>query len=263
MKKIFIGCGIVVLLLLGGVAFLTWRFWGDFTEMRVQATQAVERLNAIAAAQPFDPSAQAGLDTERFAQALDVRALLAADLVQIGTDMEEMQRKEEAGETDIGFFELWSQMFKAVTGLMPNFAARLEETQMSWPEFAWHTRVMWSVLYRVDIGVGEPDLEPLRDRYTDFKAKYDELRRQQEGLPELRDLLGEFPPAVLSSAAAIMAKDTQRVERGLRVPEVEHLYMMPVTTTDELKYVEMPADTEARIKSAQPAPEPEPAPAPK
>jgi len=83
-------------------------------------------------------------------------------------------------------------------------------------------------------------------------------------MPELRDLLSEFPPTVLSAAAAVMVQDLQLVKQGLRVPEVEHLYMMPVTKAEELSYVDVPADTHARIETEQPAAsEPEPATSPR
>jgi hypothetical protein len=264
MKKLFIGCGIVVLLLLGGIMFLFWEFGSDIRALQAQAQAALASLNALDKAHPFDAAAQTSLDSERFLAALDIRAQLAEDLVQLGDNMQELQRKEDAGESDIGWREMVHRMIGSVTGIMPKFAERLTAAQMSWPEFAWYTRVLWSVLYRVDIGVAEPGLEPLRNSYTNFKSKYDALRRDQKGLPELRDLLGEFPPAVLADAAAVMATDPQLVKQGLRVPEVEHLYMMPVTTTEELSYVDVPADTHARIETEQPAPSaPEPAAAPK
>lgn len=260
MKKLFIGCGIVVLLLLGGLMFLAWEFGADIRALQAQAQAALASLNALDKSYPFDPAEQTTLDAERFAVALDVRAQLADDLVELGDSMQELQRKEDAGESDIGWRELVHKMIGSVTGIMPAFADKLTAAQMSWPEFAWHTRVLWSVLYRVDIGVAEPGLEPLRNAYTTFKSKYDALRRDQKGLPELRDLIGEFPPAVLSAAAEVMGRDLQLVKQGLRVPEVEHLYMMPVTTAEELSYVDVPADTHARIETEQPAtPAPEPA----
>ena len=260
MKKLFIGCGIVVLLLLGGLMFLAYEFGPDIRALQTQAKAALASINALQTAHPFDAAAQSSLDAERFQVALDVRAQLADDLVQLGNAMEDLQRKEDSGESDLGWRGMAHQMLGSVTGIMPRFAERLTTAQMSWPEFAWYTRVLWSVLYRVDIGVGEPGLEPLRGSYTTFKTKYDALRRDQKGLPELRDLLGEFPPAVLSAAAEVMGTDLQLVKQGLRVPEVEHLYMMPVSTTEELSYVEVPADTHARIETEQPAaPAPEPA----
>jgi hypothetical protein len=260
MKKLFIGCGIVVLLLLGGLMFLAWEFGPDIKGLQAQAQAALASINAVGQAHPFDAAAQTSLDAQRFMVALDVRAQLADDLVQLGDDMQELQRKSDSGESDIGWRELVHRMIGSVTSIMPKFAERLTAAQMSWPEFAWNTRVLWSVLYRVDIGVAEPGLEPLRNSYTTFKNKYDSLRREQKGLPELRDLLGEFPPTVLSAAAAVMAQDLQLVKQGLRVPEVEHIYMMPVTTAEELSYVDVPADTHARIETEQPAAsEPEPA----
>jgi len=264
MKKLFIGCGIVVLLLLGGVVFLVIEFGPDFRALQAQADAALASINALQATHPFDAAAQSTLDPERFARALEVRALLADGLVQVGEDLAELQRKEDAGETDLGMLEMGHRMFRGVTPIMPTFAERLTAAQMSWPEFAWHTRVLWSVLYRADIGVAEPGLEPLRNSYTTFKTKYDALRHDTNGMPELRDLLGEFPPTVLSAAAAVMVQDLQLVKQGLRVPEVEHLYMMPVTKAEELSYVDVPADTHARIETEQPAAsEPEPATSPR
>src|SRR5262249_29560833 len=80
MKKIFIGCGIVVLLLLGCIAFLAWRFWPQLQEFRHKTDAAVTRLNALTVAAPFDPAGITTLDTDRFARVLDVRAQICSDL---------------------------------------------------------------------------------------------------------------------------------------------------------------------------------------
>ena len=263
MKKIFIGCGIVVLLILGIVGFLVYEFGADIRAIQEQAEQAVARINALDAKVPFDPAAQTSLDTDRFTTALEVRADLTDELVRIGEDLEEMKRKEDAGETDLGWMAMGHAIIGSMTNVMPMFADRLEAAPMSWPEFSWHTRLLWSVLYRVDIGMGEPDLEPLRNSYTTFKDRYDELRREEKSLPELRDLLGEFPAPLLASAAAVMATDLQLVRRGLRLPELECRYMMPVNDATELQSLEMSEDTKARIEAEHveaPAPEPDPVP---
>ncbi len=264
MKKLFIGCGIVVLLLLGAAGFLVWRFWPEIRSMHEQAEASIARLNELEVAHPFDPAAQAHLDTVRFARALDLRVDLCDDLVRMGEEMDELKRKVDSGESDLGVFEVVSLQLRALADVLPHFAGRLAAAEMSWPEFAWHTRVLWATLYRVSLGVGSPSLEPLRDDYARFKDAYERAARESEGLPPLRDLIGQFPPAVLSEAETVMLTDLGRVRAGLRVLDLEHVFMLPVTDPDDLQYVTVPEETERRIR-AEPSPpvEPEPASAPR
>lgn len=257
MKKLLIGCGVLVALLLCGVGFLAWRFWGDIRTLQQQAEASITRLNDLQAAHPFDPAAQAHLDTARFARALDLRAQLSDDLVRLGDEMEDLQRKEDAGESDLGVLEVVSRTLKAVSGVLPGFADRLTAAEMSWPEFAWHTRVLWATLYRVSLGLGSPALEPLRDSWSELEAIYAQMAKDQKGLPPLRDLVGEFPPTILAEAEAVMATDLSRVRSGLRVLEIEHLYMMPVSKADDLQYVSVPEEgADAPLPSPEPAAEP-------
>jgi|GEM_PF-1652071 len=260
MKKLFIGCGIVVLLLLGGAGFLAWRFWGAVRDIQIQADAAIVRLNELSTTHPFDAAAQAHLDPERFARALDVRARIGDDVSRVREQLDEMQRKEDSGETDLGVLELMELTLRAFAPLVPGFADRLIAAEMSWPEFAWHSRVLWATLYRASLGFGSPALEPLRDAWPAFKETYERTAREAHGLPPIRDLVGEFPPVVLSDAEAVMLADLDRVRAGLRATEFEHLFMRPVTTADDLQYVTPPEEAAALPPAPEPAPEPAPAP---
>jgi len=235
MKKLFIGCGIAVLLLLGGLGFLVWSFWPDIQAMRTKAEASLAQLNALQAQYPFDPQGVEHLDGERFARALELRSALVGDIRTIETELTEMSRKADAGEGDVGFFDFLGHMLGAVADVLPSISTRLEAAQMGWGEFAWHSRVLWAVLYRVDVGAGDAALEPLRGSYTRLRAAYEELRKSQKGLRDLRDVIGEFPPAILSEAEALVAKDIGRVTAGLGLPEIEHLFLTPVTRLEDLQ----------------------------
>jgi len=235
MKKLFIGCGIAVLLLLAGLGFLVWNFWGPIQAMRTKAEASLVALNDLQSSYPFDPQGLGHLDGERFARALDVRAALVGDFRTIEGELTELSRKADAGEADVGLLDFLGHMLGAIADVLPAFSRRLEAAQMGWNEFAWHSRVLWAVLYRVDVGAGDAALEPLRGSYTRLRESYEELRKGQKGLRDLRDVIGEFPPAIVSEAEALVGKDLERVRAGLGLPEIEHLFLTPVARLEDLQ----------------------------
>lgn len=243
MKKLFIGCGIAVLLLLGGLGALVWSFWDDIQLLRTQADSAMQRIEAVEAAWPFSAEGLQQLDGERFVRALELRAALVGDLRQAKDQIEELARKADRGDSEVGFMDFFGQMLGAVSGVLPTVAQRLEEGRMGWHEFAWHSRVLWAVLYRVDVGAADAALQPLRGSYTRLRETYEELRKQQRNLPDLRDVLGEFPPAIVAEAEALVARNLDRVQAGLALPDIEHVILAPYTHVDELQLATAPLPT--------------------
>jgi hypothetical protein len=182
MKKLFIGCGIIVVLILGGVGFILYQVWPQMRDLQTQWTVAFERIESVDREYPFDPLAQTELDAPRFAQSLDVRAAIADKLIAAGKRIDELA-KQHHNDEGVGVFDMLRGFFQTTTTILPDFAAHLEEARMSWREFAWHTRLLWACLYRVDAGVGPPELEPLRGSYERLKENYARAQRESKELP--------------------------------------------------------------------------------
>lgn len=260
MKKLFIGCGIVVLLLLAGAGLLVWSFWGEIRQMQVQTEQAFARLDELRARHPFDGEHLEHLDPERFARALDLRAALEADFRAIEDRIRELDRKSEAGEEGAGVLDVLRATMQEVSAVLPNLARRLDEAQMSWPELAWHSRVLWSVLHRIDVGAAEAELAPLKGTWDKYSALYEQLAKEQRGMRPLRDVIGDFPPAVVAEASTLVSRDIDRVRRGLGLPELEHFFLTPVERLEDLQFAKEPRREES---PAPAAPEPAGADAPR
>ena len=250
MKKVFIGCGIVVLIGLLAVGYLTYAVWPNATKFVQQWIAASDELNALDREYPFDARAQTGLDPARFEQMLDVRVQLADYFATVTAQMEAM--KQQDGPGLIGQFQ---QVFDQFAPVLTEIAARLREVKMSPQEFAFHTRVMWGVLARVDSNLTGENLKELRGRYTKFKEDYEKLQGEERNhLANLDELLAVLPPEALKTAEEIMARDPARISLALTMTEIDHLYMQPQRIQD--MHGEAPAP-------AEPVPSPEPAPAPR
>ncbi len=266
MKKLFIGCGIVVLLLLAGAGLLVWSLWGDFRQLQVQTEQAFVRLDELRTRHPFDGEHLEQLDGERFARALDLRATLASDFRAIEDRIRELDRKREAGEDGGGFLDVLRSSLREFSEVLPNLAQRLDEAQMSWPELSWHSRVLWSVLHRIDVGAAEAELAPLKGTWDEYSALYEQLAREQRGMRPLRDVIGDFPPAVVAVASSLVARDIGRVRAGLGLPELEHFFLTPVEQLEDLQFAKEPRSEDAPAPAppaAEPAAEPAGADAPR
>ena len=238
MKKVFLGCGIAVLLGLLGLGYVLYRIGPNVTRVHREWTAAIEQLNALDAQYPFDAKVQTQLDTARFELMLDVRIQLADYFTTFAANMEAMQaaQSEDGGP---GWIDSLKQFFDQLAPVLTEFASRLKSAGMSPREFAWHTRVLWAVLARVDENLAGPELEELRGRYDKFAASYEEARKNQPELVSLRDdLLANLPPEVVKSAEQVLAKDVGRVKRALAVTDVDHLYMQPVQRIEDVERIE-------------------------
>ncbi len=240
MKKLFIGCGIVVLLLLAGVGVLVWSLWGDFRQMQAQTERSFAQLADLRLRHPFEGEALTHLDGERFARALDLRAQLELDYSAIQDRFHALDRRSDEGEDGAGFLDVLRAALQEFAAVLPNFARRLDEAQMSWPELSWHSRVLWSVLHRIDVGAAEPELAPLRGTWDKYSVLYQQLAREQRGLRPLRDVIGDFPPAIVAEASALVAADIDRVRQGLGLLVVEHWFLTPVDRLEDLQFSSEP-----------------------
>src|SRR5262245_51910342 len=123
MKKVFIGCGIVVLIALLAVGYLTYAVWPNASKFVQQWIAASDELNALAREYPFDPRAQTQLDPARFEQMLDVRVQLADYFATFTAQMDAARQQQEA-EGGPGFIGQLQQVFDQIAPVLTEVAAR-------------------------------------------------------------------------------------------------------------------------------------------
>ncbi|HZL99639.1 MAG TPA: hypothetical protein VFD43_05230 [Planctomycetota bacterium] len=234
MKKVLIGCGVAVLIALLALGYLAYSVGPSAMKMYREWTAAIEELNALDEQYPFDPRAQTALDPARFGEMLAARVALAEYFASFTDQLEAMQKAEEE-DRGPGWIGSIQQVFDQLAPMLTEVAKRLKEARMSPQEFAFHTRVLWAVLARVDENLAGPELEELRGRYTAFHERYETMRRDQPRLLPLKDLLAGLPPAVLKSAEELMAQDLPRVTRALAVTDVDHLYLQPLERIEDVE----------------------------
>lgn len=234
MKKLLIGCGCLVLLLLGAGGWFVWQFVPAVTAIQDSMVSATTQLNELDQQHPFDEEAQVELDTQRFAQALDIRVGLKDDFARWEADLESID------DEDVGF----GNFIETMTGAMTRFADMfellpnaLEGQGMGPTEFIFHSRVLWAALDSIGAGAGGPELDGLRGEYDTMVGAYGQIRQQNPELPPtFGELVGEVPPALVISARQVLAADALRVEAALAQPQMEvTLLGLPEIMADALQ----------------------------
>lgn len=227
MKKIFIGCGVLALIVLGILGFMAYQIvpvvMEAFDSLQVLGVELVELEEEY----PFDESEVEQLDPARFISALEFRVDLASELDLLGVDLTQLGHAlDEEGPSffDMGdvLLDIWNRVGPVITRV-PDM---LRQQQMSASEFGWNSRVMWAALRRIDAGVADDSLEPLRGQFDAFRRAYAELEREDNSeLPPLDDLIGDFDSVILDEATAIFSADPQRVLDGTADPVIEIIYL--------------------------------------
>jgi hypothetical protein len=224
MKKwIFIGCGSVLLILVGGVGFIAWTFYGPVKDMYTQWEVEHPRFEALTTSYPFDPAAQEALDRARFGEHLDLRVALVDEFMAMQMDV-----ARTVDDESLGFIERMRAPFVQFTSLPSMLAAEFEFKKMSPAEFAWYSRVLWASLRSLDKGVGGEALAPLRDRYSTLRQRYDEAAKDDNELPPLDEIIGtedDFPPGSIELAQGVLALDVDRALRAVEVLAAEPMAM--------------------------------------
>lgn len=259
MKQVLIGCGVVVLLGLLFFGYVAYRLWPNLTNMQGQWAAAGDELTALERDYPFDAQAQQELDPARFDRMLDVRVELADFFTGVGARMEAMEQAQEADDGP-GWIVTWQGILDQIAPVLTEVTTRLRSAQMSPQEFAFHNRVMWAVLARVDDNLAGEELEELRGRYTSFEELYEAMRKDQPQLLALKDLLAGLPPAAIKSAEQLMAADIPRVSRAIAVTDVDHLYLQPQRFKEVQPVEALPPPTRP-VTPYEPASRPAPDPA--
>jgi len=221
MKKLLLGCGVLLALGLATMGYVVWQLWPDIQQTVSEAEEFERRLMALEEDYPFDADEQVDLDTERFTASLDMRVIIGRNLDDWKNDINAFGETIE--ERDVGFVEeirgyisRFSEMFQII--------APMEDFAMSPSEFNYHTRVLWAALATVAHGLDDdPDLDSLRELYPKMKTQYNEQRA--EGSIDLDELIGEFDATVLSTARDMLKTDTARIEQAVTNASAEAIFM--------------------------------------
>lgn len=246
MKKILLGCGVVVLLVLGVGGYFGYLIWPEAKGLLTTLDRVLAELEELDARHPYDPDA-ASLDPQRFLAMLAVREAVAAQLERVGHDIDAFARSS-ADDEGPGMLAVIQETLRALTTLADAFPPELARARMGQTEFAAHTRTLWSVLRRIDTSTLA--IPPLRGLYADMKARYRlEVDRNFPDAPPLDELIGDVPHPVLETATALVEADAERVQRALRLTTFDPLFMsLPIGPDDEGRIVffvdEPAADTE-------------------
>ena len=222
-KALFIGCGVILLIIVGGLGFLGWTFYGPIKAIYDQWEVDQPRFAALEDRFPFDVEAQTQLHIDRFTTHLDLRV----SLVNYARALE-LEIDGALNDDSIGFIDQLRAPFERIQGLTSQVATQFEEAGMSLSEFAYYSRVLWATLRNLDEGSGGSALVPLRGRYSQLRHAYEEATREQPDVPTLDEIIGtesSFPPDVLDTAVALLAQDTNRVLEGVEFLQAEPVLM--------------------------------------
>ena len=131
MKKLLIGCGVLVLLLLSGVGYIYYQMWPYV----VAADEAKEGLVRLEDRFPFDAEAQSLLDAERFATSLEIRIRIGRELADSVSALQ--ASAPTANFDDLGFFDkigvfkdMAGSVVELVSSILPVIVGHLEQASM-------------------------------------------------------------------------------------------------------------------------------------
>ncbi len=226
MKKLFIGCGVVLLVLIGVLAAFVWQLMPDIRAAQAAWEQTGERLQTLEQSFPFD--AETDLDPGRFASHLELRAALVGSLRDLESEIEAGEDDEEAG-----FSEILSRTLRGIAPLATAVGNAFEQARMGPSEFSYHSHVLWTVLRELDSGTGGPEFDPLRDRYSALSEIYDRSFEANKELPPLDEMIGPedgYPQGVLDAARIALASDMERAVEATSMLEIE----LPIFLNPEL-----------------------------
>lgn len=228
MKKLFLGCGCLVLLLLGGLGFLAYKIAPTMMESLANIEATNERFAELDRLHPFRATDSDGLAVDRFEAALAARVELR--------EAHDAWIERIAASAQEGVFDLMRNIVD-LAPLVEDIPDAIASRGLGPTEFATHVRVQWVALASIDSGVPGPDFGALRGRWSELRGRYQQMQRQHPALPRLDDLLGSFPPEVIDAARLSMARDPQRVLDGLGEPVVELVHMSIPPMTPELTQI--------------------------
>jgi len=254
MKKILIGCGVVLLLVVGGLGYVAYVLAGDVKAVMVAIDRATSELERLDERYAYDERT-ATLDTQGFLRMLDVREVLAERMQEVGTELEAYAGA--AADDGPGLLDMAKWVLRTAPDLLGSFTRALEAERMGPTEFGAYTRIMWIALRRIDASAD--DVSTLRGLYGDHKELYEREtdRNYPDALP-FDELLGDAPHPVVEAATEILRAHADRVREVLRYTTLDPFFMlMPIEASDEPHIVFLPDAPGTRRIEGPPEPEDE------
>ena len=227
MKKVLIGCGILVVLLLAALGVGVYLVAPGVMDMMRQWTEAAEEMKALDQQHPFDEAAEGAFDELRFASTLDARAGVIR-----GIRTREAAFEEVADGDELSIRETLTEGLGVAAPMLTDLADALAAAQMGPAEFVYHTRVLWAALQRVDAGLGPPELEPLRGIYENMAKQYEASTKFDPNAKPLAEVLGEVDRAITDSAMEVMASKVSTIEEALDEVGLEPMYLSLMTSIE-------------------------------
>lgn len=217
MKKILIGCGVLLLLLAGGVGYLLYHLWEPTKALYETMEHSVLALEELNERFPYVAETVVEFDAERFETALGMRANLRVDFRQLATTMKDV---DEAGVLPI---EAITAGLEAIQQTFESVVDELAGAQMSPSEFSHHMLCYWAAAASASAGGGNAaELAPLIEEYRSFRRLYAEAREENEELLPLEERLSEVPETLVAGVRDWLARSAtfEPVEEGDLVVEL-------------------------------------------
>lgn len=223
MKKILIGCGVLVLLVIVGFGVLAWSVKDEIASMTKEMTASAAQLHELDDEHPFTPPATAAdFDERRFLLSLDARSAM---MTELGALDEQFKALENG---DLGFFETITQSMKvgmqAGGAVYDAIAAGLAQVDMGPDEFVYHTKVLWASLKAVDAELGGESLAPYRSVFTTVDAETGQQLRFQPNTPDsLSAFVEGVPSGVVDEAVAVLGDNVEELQQALPADQATDL----------------------------------------
>ncbi len=188
MKKVLIGCGIMVLLMViavVGIGIFGVRKIGQFGKSMEQAQISLMTLDQDFA---FDiPTGGDGLDADRFQEYLAARRALIERTSQVRL-VAKLIALEEGQQPDVGAGDILN-MVGEIPKLMQAYADTLRAAEMSTEEYAWYAIETLKAI-RGAADQGDPEYAKAWAEVERTAAEIETAFAQQQANPEIQKLQG-------------------------------------------------------------------------
>ncbi len=215
MKKILIGCGILVLLVLVAFGVMAFVFADDFKAMGQEMISSATTMVELEDQHPFtEPASADEFNSDRFLTSLSVRSEIMSNMAVLGERFERLESEE------LGFFDKIKEGMAAAsdasTGLYKGVGDALSDNGMAPSEFVYHTKVLWASLKSIDAGLGDTSLEAYRNVFTKANTETATQLKFQPGTPEsLEAFSANIKPDIVEEAVAALGNNVGLLEQGL------------------------------------------------
>lgn len=194
MKKILIGCGVLVLLLAGFVGYVLYQLWEPMKAFAETWEQSTFALMELEEQHPYDSETATEFNGPRFQAALDMRGDMRARLRELN---DSMMAIEKAGLS----FDAITDGLDAFKLTAESVVDEMSAAKMAPSELSHHMMCYWAAASSASAGGGDPaKLAPLIEEFHTFRKLYGEVRQRERDLVPLEDRLSEVTEPFVTGA---------------------------------------------------------------